>query len=126
MVLFLFIIMLIDVETEAKRLPDKITLAASAVGFGLLVVGCLSLFLGAESSPGPALEAVERLPEGATADNIPFATASRSFGYALFTKYMLPFQVTGFLLLIAMVGVIVVSKKISASGDTESERPKSN
>ncbi|WOO39484.1 NADH-quinone oxidoreductase subunit J [Rubellicoccus peritrichatus] len=121
MVLFLFIIMLIDVEKTSKRMPDRITLVASLVGFGLLVFGCMYLFIDGDAQP---LEAVKPLPEGATTDNVPFATASRSLGYLLFTKYMLPFQVTGFLLLIAMIGVIVVSKKISASGDAESERPK--
>ena len=35
----------------------------------------------------------------------------KAFGYELFTTYLLPMQVTGFLLLIAMVGVIALSKK---------------
>jgi NADH-quinone oxidoreductase subunit J len=34
----------------------------------------------------------------------------KSFGYGLMTKYMLPLQISGFLLLAAMVGVIVLSK----------------
>jgi NADH:ubiquinone oxidoreductase subunit 6 (subunit J) len=43
--------------------------------------------------------------------NIVFSKSVKSFGYGLFTKYMLPLQVAGFLLLAAMVGVIVLSKK---------------
>ena len=38
----------------------------------------------------------------------------KAFGYELFTTYLLPMQVTGFLLLISMVGVIVLSKKADA------------
>lgn len=41
-----------------------------------------------------------------------FATSPRAFGYALFTKYLLPLQLAGFLLLVAMVGVIVLSKRL--------------
>jgi NADH-quinone oxidoreductase subunit J len=46
-----------------------------------------------------------------------FATESKAFGYGLFTRYLLPFQVAGFLLLIAMVGIIVLSKRPPAGGD---------
>jgi NADH-quinone oxidoreductase subunit J len=34
-----------------------------------------------------------------------------AFGFGLFTKYMLPLQIAGFMLLAAMVGVIILSKK---------------
>jgi len=43
---------------------------------------------------------------------LPFSTEIPAFGYGLMTKYMLPVQVSGFLLLAAMVGVITLSKKI--------------
>jgi NADH-quinone oxidoreductase subunit J len=33
------------------------------------------------------------------------------FGQQLFTTYLLPLQVTGFLLLMAMIGVIVLGRK---------------
>ena len=44
-------------------------------------------------------------------ENLIFTTAVKNFGYGLLTKYMLPLQISGFLLLAAMVGVIVLSKK---------------
>ena len=37
----------------------------------------------------------------------------KNFGYQLFTTYLLPVQVTGFLLLIAMLGVTVLSRKFA-------------
>ena len=60
--------------------------------------------------------------------NIVFSKSVKSFGYGLFTKYMLPLQVAGFLLLAAMVGVIVLSKKQEeekSSEDTENASPAS-
>ena len=54
------------------------------------------------------------LPEAtqlAQGENLIFSTAVKNFGYGLMTKYMLPLQISGFLLLAAMVGVIVLSKK---------------
>jgi NADH-quinone oxidoreductase subunit J len=111
MVLFLFIIMLLDVDKgECGFLKDKLTLASSFVGFALIAVLVCSAFAGANHLPEPGLMPVLENPTGSGA-GIPFTTSSKSFGYSLFTKYMLPFQVTGFLLLAAMIGVIVVSKK---------------
>lgn len=111
MVLFLFIIMLLDADKDASRLlKDKMTLAGSIAGFALLVVLVCAAFVGGQHLPEPALLPVMENPTG-EGPGIPFTTSAKSFGYSLFTKYMLPFQLTGFLLLAAMIGVIVVSKK---------------
>ncbi|PXA03494.1 hypothetical protein DDZ13_11960 [Coraliomargarita sinensis] len=111
MVLFLFIIMLLDVDKETNHyLKDKMTLAGSIMGFALLTILIFSTFVGDQHLPEAALPTVAENPTGEGL-GIPFTTSAKSFGYSLFTKYMLPFQVTGFLLLAAMVGVIVVSKK---------------
>lgn len=111
MVLFLFIIMLLDVEKHSgtAEYSDKWTLSASLLGFVLLVLLVCSAFSGAHL-PEPELIAVAENPE-IFDRGLPFTTSSKSFGYSLFSKYMLPFQVTGFLLLAAMIGVIVVSKR---------------
>ena len=103
--------MLLDVDRdETTYLKDKLTLGASIAGFALLAVLIISAFTGGQHLPETALLPVEANPSG-TESGIPFTTSAKSFGYSLFTKYMLPFQVTGFLLLAAMIGVIVVSKK---------------
>ncbi|MEO0510144.1 MAG: NADH-quinone oxidoreductase subunit J [Verrucomicrobiota bacterium] len=131
MVLFLFIIMLLDVDKDGRSyLKDKMTLAGSITGFSLLTILIVTAFSGGNLpeptlvpvSANPEMSAQQVLsgslgefassaPEFATGAGIPFTTSAKSFGYSLFTKYMLPFQVTGFLLLAAMIGVIVVSKK---------------
>ncbi|MDX2110964.1 MAG: NADH-quinone oxidoreductase subunit J [Verrucomicrobiota bacterium] len=100
MVLFLFIIMLLNIEkTQALKVNRGIA-ALSIVAFLAMVAAVWFLFVEGRAGPFPAL------PAGA----VP-ASLTKHFGYELFTKYMLPFQVTGFLLLIAMIGVIYISKK---------------
>ena len=39
------------------------------------------------------------------------------YGYQLFTTYLLPVQIVGFMLLISMLGVIVLSKKLHTPED---------
>jgi NADH-quinone oxidoreductase subunit J len=53
---------------------------------------------------------VTTLPATAPPDAEVFATTS-SIGEVLFTTYLLPVQVTAFILLIAIVGVVVLSQK---------------
>ena len=111
MVLFLFIIMLLDMERVCgvDEYKDKLTVGASLIGF-LLVVSLICSMVSQGHLPEPVLNAISENPT-VFEEGVPFTTSSKSFGYSLFTKYMLPFQVTGFLLLAAMIGVIVVSKK---------------
>ncbi|MGK0176770.1 MAG: NADH-quinone oxidoreductase subunit J [Lentimonas sp.] len=111
MVLFLFIIMLLDVEKEGGVIEykHKLTTGASVIGFALVTMLVCSLFSGGYLPEPELLPVLENPVE--FENGVPFTTSSKSFGYSLFTKYMLPFQVTGFLLLSAMIGVIVVSKR---------------
>lgn len=104
-VLFLFIIMLIDAEKAPK--PGLVRLAAAVIAFALTTAGVFSLFFGS------GVSAATELPE-ATMNTV------QIFGVELFTHYMLPFQVAGFMLLIAMLGVIVLSKKAPAETEVAS------
>ena len=123
MVLFLFIIMLLDMD-EAEDLRTKsLPSMAAMIAFGLLLVTVLSFFKGSYDGPLSPIQATttttvvtEAIDLKANPPALPFSTKARTFGYGLFTKYMLPFQVTGILLLIAMVGVIVISKRHEAQG----------
>ncbi|MFP4165700.1 MAG: NADH-quinone oxidoreductase subunit J [Opitutales bacterium] len=112
MVLFLFIIMLLDAERTARPVVrgNVLPAVAGAIGF-LLLVGLVGTAFSGNYLPEPGLEAVPAEPAGEEVGSIPFTSSAKSYGYSLFSKYMLPFQVTGFLLLAAMIGVIVVSKK---------------
>ena len=112
MVLFIFIIMLINAPAETKRKRDIPSLVAAAIAFLMLTVGFVLMSMSPElNQPMPALEDAETLAaEGA----IPFDGSAKSYGFGLYGKYMLPIQVMGFLLLAAMVGVIHLSKDLHA------------
>ncbi len=117
MVLFLFIIMLIDTDKVDRISADRVSIAAASVGAALFIVMLGSIIMSLGALPEVDLTEAAVLPEG-TEGGFAFSTAAKSFGYGLFTKYMLPFQMAGFLLLVAMIGVIVVSKKYLAPGES--------
>ncbi|HKB57774.1 MAG TPA: NADH-quinone oxidoreductase subunit J [Lacunisphaera sp.] len=94
--LFLFIIMLLDTTPGAQKPFSRRTITASALGGALLVVGVLSLYHRAE------------FPAAVTPAAAP---TLKAYAEQLFTTYLLPVQLVGFMLLIAMLGVIVLSRK---------------
>ncbi len=98
MVVFLFIIMLLDVETEKHRRVNPFA-AVTGIGSSGAILGILCLAL-SRSDLGAAGKAESAL-QGET---IPL-------GRLLFTDYVLPFEILSVLLLVAMVGVILLSKK---------------
>ena len=97
MVLFLFVIMLLDLKEEERRKVKTLGLVAGLVSVGAIVAIFLKSLL--VTNPGRDLPAPTT--EGAT---IPL-------GKMLFTNYLLPFEIVSILLLVAMVGVILLSKK---------------
>ena len=97
MVLFLFVIMLLDLKEEERR---RIKLFAGI--FGVLAVGMIAwimtrtiLFV----HPAGRI-AVSRVDGSPTA-----------LGTQLFTQFALPFELVSLLLLVAMIGAILLSKK---------------
>ncbi len=97
MVLFLFVIMLLDLKEEERRKVKKLGLVAGLISIGAIVGIFVKSLLATQ--PGQNLQAPT--VEGAT---IPL-------GKMLFTSYLLPFEIVSLLLLVAMVGVILLSKK---------------
>lgn len=111
MVLFLFIIMLLDMDEVEKIKPRTVTTFASGISLALIVVGIISL-LGSDGMSGQAFASLAAAPDfPSAAAPMELSLSTKSYGFGLFTKYMLPFQLTGLLLLVAMIGVIVISKK---------------
>jgi NADH-quinone oxidoreductase subunit J len=101
MVLFLFIIMLLDLRSEKTR---RLNLAAWAGG-GLVLIGFVSILgrvLFVKSGYSDITR--EAMPPGPITDVV-------GVGVTLFKNYTLPFQVVGVLLLVATVGVVLLSKK---------------
>ena len=95
MVLFLFVIMLLDLKEEQRRRIKFFGLAAGLVSVGIVV----SIFI--KSLASIKTNAAPPTLEGET----------YALGKLLFTQYTLPFEVVSVLLLVAMVGVILLSKK---------------
>jgi NADH-quinone oxidoreductase subunit J len=97
MVLFLFVIMLLDLKEEVRR---RIRLVRAATGL-IAVLGVVAIVLNIvwTSKPGGSLPAPTLV--GATAP----------LGRLLFQQFLLPFEILSLLLLVAMVGVILLSKK---------------
>lgn len=100
MVLFLFIIMLLNIQAEERR---KINLVAVAGGGLVTLAFVAQLWL-----------VLKRFPLGDSA--FPALSATnvddvRNVGMTLFSTHNLPLQVIGVLILVATIGVIVLSKR---------------
>lgn len=102
LVLFLFVIMLLNLEADVplKRRRNLIAVATLS-GLGFAVLTLRPLLFTAGSLPGPGFD---------TAASPEFGTAT-AIGEMLFTKFVLPFEITGILLLVAVLGAVVLAKK---------------
>jgi NADH-quinone oxidoreductase subunit J len=100
MVLFLFVIMLISLGDE-HLLPARHTAMQWLGGFGALAM--LGLLIGAfykaTDVTGPMRDVA-----------VSFGTV-KAVGAVLFTDYLLPFEATSLLLLVAIVGAVVIAKE---------------
>jgi NADH-quinone oxidoreductase subunit J len=97
MVLFLFVIMLLDLKEEVRR---KIRLARGLTGLiAVVAVAAIVLNIIWTANPGASLPPATLV--GGTAP----------LGRMLFQQYLLPFEILSLLLLVAMLGVILLSKK---------------
>lgn len=99
MVLFIFVIMLLNTAGESgrgrSRMAQFLGVPALIVFLGLLCYYLQRLYPGAEHVFLGGFT-------GGTA---------RDIGHALFTTYLLPFEVTSVLILIAIIGAIVLARK---------------
>jgi len=96
MVLFLFVVMMLDLQEEERRRLDRVALGLG----GVAILGLAGILVRAMTS-GTAKGVGTPTVEGSTAE----------LGRILFRSYLLPFEIVSVLLLVAMVGVILLSKK---------------
>ena len=99
MVLFLFVIMLINVGKEIAA--TSIVVKAKVLPFVLVVLFSLNIIL-------LILWRNEGLHQSNTISSVGSITA---IGQALFTKYLLPFEIASLLLLVALIGTVYLAKK---------------
>ncbi len=100
-VLFLFVVMMLDVNFVQLREGFQRYLPVGAT-IGVVLLGELVMVLGNwRIAPGSA--ALRFAPMDATLDN------TRQIGQILYTDYILLFQASGLILLVAMIGAIVLT-----------------
>jgi NADH-quinone oxidoreductase subunit J len=98
--LFLFIIMLLDTRgQQAPQARRGLKAAPRVVAVALVVAGLVSLCVKGRLAT-PAVGTIPAL-----------GASLKLHAYLLFTTYLLPVEIISFLLLIAMLGVIVLSKR---------------
>jgi len=99
MVLFIFVIMLLNAGIEVRR-GRSWTATIFGVPALLGLLGVLAAFLVRWFPDAPTIKFGDFT--GGTAKDV---------GYALFTSYLLPFEVTSVLILIAILGAVVLARK---------------
>jgi NADH-quinone oxidoreductase subunit J len=103
MVLFLFVIMLVNLDQAARERQYSRSWAI-ALGATLAVGAEIGYFL---YRGGGAF----RIAQGAGAALPPGAGNTEMVADALFSEYLLPFEIASILLLVAVVGAVVMAKK---------------
>jgi NADH-quinone oxidoreductase subunit J len=97
MVLFLFVVMLMNLNAETEPLRSQRQMLISIVAGGCFFLVLLAAFKSASSQ--------QVMVAGGDAGLI------KNLGKVLFTDYVLPFEISSILFLSAMVGAVIISKK---------------
>ena len=100
MVLVVFVIMLLNVEEEERRRPRLKFLVPAAVFLAGVLIAEVAF----------VLVSVQEFRVNPTA-NASSVGVTSSIGSALFTKYLLPFEITSILLLMAIVGAMTLARR---------------
>ena len=103
MVLFLFVIMLLNLGTLSAKGAMSAKLKGFAVILGILLA-IEGVYIAVKASNNPAVASAETATESVN-------TTTYNIGELLFNKYLLPFEVTSLILLAALIGVIVLVKR---------------
>ena len=101
MVLVVFVIMLLNVEEEERRRPRLRFLVPAAVVLAGVLIAEVSFILVSVQQESRVLPTATGTDVGVT----------NSVGTALFTRYLLPFEITSILLLMAIVGAMTLARR---------------
>ena len=124
MVLFLFIIMLLDLKDEKRRTESYLPLVAGLALVGIFFIQLVGVLSNNKDKIAPEITA-ETLAKAAEISIKDYPKDSKIsealnngslpdvhlIGHTLFTDYNFPLQILGILLLVATVGVVVLSKR---------------
>lgn len=104
-VLFLFVVMMLNINFERLRAGF---ISYLPLGIGVATVLFLELgglLYASILTPAPLAEAVSPAPDASQISN------AHAIGRVLYTDYLLPFQLSGIILLVAMIGAIVLTHR---------------
>ena len=99
LVLFLFVLMLLNLEQDVLARAKRFTLGGAGALAALLLLAALLRIV---QSSGPAAPAARLVPPAGTVESV---------GRLLFTAYLLPFELTSFLILAAIIGAVTLAKQ---------------
>jgi len=97
MVLFVFVIMLLDLKEEEAR-----KIKATMAGLATVAVAMIALAM---------IHTIKKSTVGFTLEKPAVEGSTLLIGQRLFTQFALPFEVLSLLLLVAMIGTILLSKR---------------
>lgn len=110
MVLLLFVIMLMNLNSDVEPQKSRLVQFAAVISGGILFLVLLAAIKDTPTTASTDLAATD-------------IGLIENLGMTLFTKYVLPFELSSILFLAAMIGTMVIGKKESA---TISENKNSN
>jgi len=113
MVLFLFVIMLLNLKQDPSRERGKILRRAFASLIILILLAEICVLIGGSLLTGNSVAAtppIAGLVDG-SADSTGFSGGTAAIGRQLFTTYILPFEIASVLLLVGIVGAVILAKR---------------
>jgi NADH-quinone oxidoreductase subunit J len=109
MVLFVFTIMLLNVRSEEAKVDRQKFLRWLAVPLFLALLGEVYYVVRTVNNPPP------QIPATGTAPPVEILGTVESIGREMFTSYLLPFEATSVLILMAIVGAMLLARREKAS-----------
>jgi NADH-quinone oxidoreductase subunit J len=101
MVLIVFTIMLLNIRVDTNKKSSHQIALGGVIGIMTLLLSCLFLARGKISQPVGEI----------TSDMINRVGHTELIGKAIFTDFLLPFEVTSILLLVAIIGAVILAKR---------------
>ena len=115
MVLFVFTIMLLNVRSEEAKVDRQKFLRWLAVPLFLALLGEVYYVVRTVNNPPP------QIPATGTAPPVEILGTVESIGREMFTSYLLPFEATSVLILMAIVGAMLLARREKASDVIETQ-----
>ena len=98
MVLFLFVIMLLNLNKETEPHKSNLVKFAAVISAGLLLIVLVAALRGTTALPAPITTNAEM-------------GLVKNLGKVLFNQFLLPFETASLLFLAAMVGSVMLGKR---------------